>query len=88
MRSAAKDTSATLVRHNLRIVKQLYPRLRQQDLTALRSLTQSLHLSISKGELLCIEGNWYVTNAGLLHIASKRRCLGISTILQKQFCDH
>jgi hypothetical protein len=87
VRSAAKNTTDTLVRHNLRIVKQLYPGLRQQNLTALRSLTQTLHLSISKGELLCIEGNWYVTHSGLLQIASKRRCLGIRTILQEQFCD-
>jgi hypothetical protein len=87
MRSSAKNTTAALVRHNLQTVKQLYPHLRQQDLTALRSLTQTLHVSISKGELLWIEGNWYVTNAGLLQIALKRRCLGIRTILQEQFCD-
>jgi hypothetical protein len=87
MRSSATNSTAILVRHNLRLVKQLYPGLHQRNLTALRSLTQALHLSIAKGELLCIEGKWYVTNAGLLQIAFRRRCLGIRTILQERLCD-
>jgi hypothetical protein len=87
MRSSVTNSTAILVRHNLRLVKRLYPAMRQQDLTALRSLTQALHLSISKGELLCIEGKWYVTHAGLLQIAIRRRCLGIRTILQERVCD-
>ena len=87
MPSSAANSTAILVRHNLRMVKHLYPELRRQDLTALRGLTKTLHLSISNGELLCIEGKWYVTHAGLLQIASRRRCLGILTILQERVCD-
>ena len=79
MRSSVPNSTAILVRHNLRLIKRLYPGLRQQDLRALRSLTQTLRLSISKGELQCIEGKWYVTHAGLLQIAFRRRCLGIRT---------
>ena len=87
MHNSVPNSTAILVRHNLRLVKRLYPGLRQEDLTALRSLTQTLHLSISKGELQCIEGKWYVTHAGLLQIAFRRRCLGIRTLVQERLCD-
>src|SRR3984885_13375770 len=86
MRSA-ETASVKLVRQNLRLVKRLYPGLRQQDLQALRSLTRTLHLSVLKGEFLHIDGKWYVTHAGLLQIALKRRCLGIRTSLQEKVCD-
>src|ERR1022692_5048149 len=87
MRSSVANSTVILVRHNLQLVKQLYPGLRKQDLTALRSLTQTQRLSLSKGELLYIDGKWYVTNAGLLQIAFRRRCLGIRTIVQERLSD-
>jgi len=87
MRTSAANSTVVLVRHNLQLVKLLYPGLRKQDLTALRSLTQTLRLSLSKGEILFIDGKWYVTNAGLLQIAFKRRCLGIHTLLQERLSD-
>ncbi len=82
-----KTTEATLVRQNLRLVKQLYPALAQRDLRRLSNLTRALRLSISQGEILCIDGRWYVTHAGLLQIALRARCLGIRTVLQERLSD-
>src|SRR6202051_420164 len=87
MRIVETDPIIKLVRQNLHLVKRLYPGLRQQDLQALRSLTRTLRLSVLKGEILNIEGKWYVTHAGLLQIAFRRRCLGIRTIVQERLCD-
>ncbi len=87
MRIIETASTVKLVRQNLRLVKRLYPGLRQQDFQTLRSLTQTLHLSLLKGEFLLIEGKWYVTHAGLLQIALKRRCLGIRTALQEKVSD-
>ena len=87
MRSIETASTVKLVRQNLRLVKRLYPGLRQQDFQALRSLTQSLHLSVLRGEILHIDGKWYVNHAGLLQIALKRRCLGIRTSLQEKVSD-
>jgi hypothetical protein len=87
MRSIETASTVKLVRQNLRLVKRLYPGLRHQDFEALRSLTQALHLSVLKGEFLQIDGKWYVTHAGLLQIASRRRCLGIRTTLQEKVSD-
>ena len=87
MRSPEISSTSKLVRQNIKLVKQLYPNLRQQDLLALRSLTRTLRLSIMEGDVLFIEGKWYVTHAGLLQIAMRRRCLGIRTTLQEKMCD-
>ena len=82
-----KTTDATLVRQNLRLVKQLYPALAQRDLGRLRELTRALRLSVSQGEILCIDRRWYVTHAGLLQIALRARCFGIRTVLQERQSD-
>ena len=76
-----------LVRQNLRLVKQLNPWLQRTDLSALRELTMALRLSISRGEVLFIDGKWYVTHAGLLRIALRQRCCGIRTVLQERQSD-
>jgi len=87
MHNYKANSTAYLVRQNARLVKQRYPNLQRQDLKLLYSLTQTLRLSISKGEILWIDGKWYVSHAGLLNISLRRQCLGIRTILQKSFCD-
>ena len=76
-----------LLRRNIRMVKQLYPGLRGKDFLALRDITRALHLSISRGELVYIDGKWYVSNAGLLKVAHQRRCRGIRTSLEERFCE-
>jgi hypothetical protein len=80
-------TKVNLVRQNLRVVKQLHPWLQRRDLSALRELTIDLRLSVSRGEVLYIDGKWYVTHAGLLRIALRQRCSGIRTVLQERQSD-
>src|SRR5579859_6108124 len=82
-----KTNNATLVRQNLKLVKQLYPAMAQRDLLHLRELTRALRLSLSQGEISCIDGRWYVTHAGLLRIALRARCFGIRTVLQERQTD-
>jgi hypothetical protein len=87
MKSPKIYSTTKLVRHNIRLVKQLYPSLRKQELLALRSLTRTFRLSIQDGEIRYIDGKWYVTHAGLLQIAMRRHCLGIRTTLQEKMSD-
>jgi hypothetical protein len=82
-----ETTKLTLVRQNLRLVKRLYPGLSRLNLCALRDLTKSFHLSVSRGEILCIENKWYITHAGLIQIALRRHCRGIRTVMQERQCD-
>src|SRR5260370_2524582 len=82
-----EPTAAELLRQNLRVAKLRYPTLRPRDLKALGDLTTTLRLSVLQGEVLSIDGKWYVTHAGLLRIALRRRCQGIRTILQERQSD-
>jgi hypothetical protein len=53
----------------------------------LRQLTTAHELSIASGDLLFLEGRWYVTHAGLLGLARRRECTGIQVKPVQPFCD-
>jgi len=72
-----------LLRQNLHVAKKQYPDLPKQQLSVLRDLTATLHLSIFRGELLYFSGKWYVSHSGLLRIAQRRRCVGIDTEIEQ-----
>jgi len=76
-----------LTRHNLRAAKRLYPGLSRPQLSILRDLTTMLHLSVARSEVLCIDGNWYVSHPGLLRIANRRRCFGIQTEVVEEMTE-
>src|SRR6266550_7058119 len=72
-----------LLRQNLYNAKRLYADLPRQQLSVLRDLTATLHLSIIKSEILYLGGKWYVSHSGLLRIAHRRRCAGIDTTIEQ-----
>jgi hypothetical protein len=82
-----KQTRSALVCQNLRLVRELYPDLTHGDLLRLRELTLAHRLSVSQGDISCIDGRWYVTHGGLLRIALRARCSGIRTTLQERQSD-
>src|ERR1700735_637646 len=84
MQSRVKQS---LIRQNLVRAKKLYPALPRTSLSTLRDLTRGLHLSVSRGEISCIDGKWYVTHSGLLRIATRGGCNGIHTVLQERLSD-
>ena len=76
-----------LVRQNLFVARRLYQGITKSQLTSLRDLTATLNLSIGRGELLQIDGKWYVSHSGLIRIAHRRRCCGIETNVEQQMTD-
>jgi len=44
-------------------------------------------LSVSAGDLQYLDEKWYVTHAGLLRLAQRKRCAGISVRQVRDFCD-
>jgi hypothetical protein len=54
---------------------------------ALRELTTRFGFSVRMGEIRLLNGGWYVTNSGLIHLATRRRCRGISSQLIPEFSD-
>jgi hypothetical protein len=56
-------------------------------LCGLRRLVAVFGLSVALGDIQLIDGRWYVTHSGLIRLASRRRCRGISTTAVIRLCD-
>ena len=50
-------------------------------LIGLRQLTTTFSFSVAAGDLLLLKGRWYVTHSGLIRLAFRKGCNGISTSL-------
>jgi hypothetical protein len=53
----------------------------------LKLLTTKYCLSLMVGELQLLNNRWYVTHAGLLGIAQRKKCFGIRTMAMKSLSD-
>ena len=74
-------------RSNVRLARHLWGEPSHMALHGLRELTARYSLSVAEGDLGFLEGRWYVTHAGLLHIARRRRCAGIKTSVERHLSD-
>ena len=72
---------------NSRIAKKLWGALSTATLLALKALTSQCLLSIAAGDLILLDGRWYVTHNGLLGLARRNRCAGIHVRPVSIFCD-
>jgi hypothetical protein len=73
---------------NLRSAKRLWPNLLHRiQIKRLETLSTRYSLSVPAGDLLFLDGRWYVTHAGLLHISQLNRCAGIRVQPMREFCD-
>jgi hypothetical protein len=75
------------VREEMSHAKRKWSGIGAGRLVELRSLIRRYHLSVALGDVLYIESGWYVTHAGLLRLAHRKHCVGIRTILEKQYSD-
>jgi len=74
-------------RANANLARQLWGEPSRISLRTLRDLTVRYSLSVAAGDLQFLEGRWYVTHSGLLQLASRKGCRGITTILQERLSD-
>jgi hypothetical protein len=74
-------------RSNAKLARQLWGEPSRIALRSLRELTARYSLSVAAGDLQFLDGRWYVTHSGLLQLASRRGCRGITTILQERLSD-
>jgi len=61
--------------------------LPKNTLQALKEFTAEHCLSVRSGDLLLLNGRWYATHAGLLRLARRSRCAGISVEAVPQLSD-
>lgn len=76
-----------LVRSNLRLAQVSWTELSQGRLSELKDLTLRYSVSVAIGDIQLLDQRWYVTHAGLLRLAERRRCLGIQVQQVYRFCD-
>ena len=57
------------------------------EIEGLRELTLKFGFSLSLGDLTYLGGGWYVTHAGLVRLASRKRCIGIEVQQVLESCD-
>src|ERR1019366_2365369 len=80
-----RATSAT--NRNVRLAKRRWAGLPEIALIALRELTREYRLSVALGDLLYLDERWYVSHAGLLRIAQRKKCSGINVECLGEFSD-
>jgi hypothetical protein len=81
MNSQAETTSA------LRSAKRKWGKLASESVKELRQLVQAHGFSIELGHILIIDGHFYITHAGLLHVARRKHCNGITVAPVLRLCD-
>jgi hypothetical protein len=74
-------------RSNVRVARTLWGPLSKIVTSSLRALTGIHGLSVAAGDLLLLEGRWYINHAGLLRLSQRKQCSGISTARQKDLSD-
>ncbi len=72
---------------NARFARLIWGQLSPSARWALKQLTQRFALSVVEGDLLLLDGRWYVTHSGLLRIAQRNRCSGMRTTVDKELSD-
>ncbi len=83
-----KKEVGRLARKNVNLAKRRWVEaLSRHHLQVLRSLTEDYGFAVALGDLLLLDGGWYVTHAGLLRLAARSRCNGIRVEQVRNFCD-
>ena len=77
-----------LVHQNIRLARRLSNRqLGTIGIERLRDLTKTFGFSLNLGDILYMDGGWYITHAGLLRLSRRRRCAGIRVQQVRQLSD-
>jgi hypothetical protein len=73
---------------DLRLARRLWPgQIPSEQAKALEDLSRKYGITVMSGDLRLLDGRWYVNHSGLIHLATRRRCLGIRVEPVLQFCD-
>ena len=73
---------------NCRLARKMWGTgLSRWHIQSLRELTRSFQFSVLAGDLLLLDGQWYVTHTGLIRLARRNRCAGIHVRPVPDFSD-
>jgi len=72
---------------NAKLARKTWGELSKPALQNLKRLTSEHSLSVAAGDLLLLNGNWYVTHSGLLRTSERHHCAAIRSALVERYCD-
>jgi hypothetical protein len=75
------------LQHELAQAEKFWGPLADGAISSFASLVSRHNLSVASGDLLYLNGHWYVTHTGLLRLAYRRRCAGIRVLPVMAFCN-
>ena len=75
------------LRGDVKLARSLWGKIPPHSLSVLLDLIKRHRLSIASGDLLLIDGHWYVTHSALLKIAARNKCQGIRVQPVAEFCE-
>ncbi len=88
MKIPGSTTPNSQINKQLRMARKLWGKeLSQHTLSCLRELLERYPFSVMSGDLLLLDGHWYVTHSGLLRLAAQKGCSGIRLQPVHEFCD-
>jgi len=80
-------TNPNTIRKNVTLAQSLWGKLSETTVEVLQELSEKHGLRISSGDLVLLNGKWYVTHSGLLSLARRNRCRGIRVEPVWEFCN-
>jgi len=75
------------VRLDIRLANIRWGKLNDFMRQSLIGTLREYHLSLARGDVLLLDGKWYVTHSGLLRIAARNDCHGLRVGAVTEFCD-
>jgi hypothetical protein len=75
------------LRKNIALARKLIGKLGSLNHQALINLSEDYGFSIALGDLLLIDGKWYVTHTELIRLAQRCGCSGIAVQRVREYCD-
>ncbi len=83
-----QEVTTKIVKSDLVMAKRLWPgQLSRVQLRSLKTLCSDYNFSVAAGDLLLLEGRWYVTHSGLMKLSRRNNCSGIDVQPVPKFCD-
>jgi hypothetical protein len=85
---AQPSIPSILCQRNRRAARQQWGlKARHPLLISLNEISEEFALSVSAGDVILLQNRWYVTHAGLLHVARRNRCAGMYVRLVPELFD-
>jgi hypothetical protein len=76
-----------LCSRNIRLARSRWADLGRNNLEQLKQLSSELQVSLGSGDLLLLNGQWYITHTGLIRLATRRQCAAIQVQAITEFSD-